>query len=76
MVDGVNVKDYKLDVLSSRVGVVGQRPVLFSGTIKSNLMMGEKFGQKPTEEDMARALSISRSLGPIPSIGEIIPPNT
>jgi ATP-binding cassette subfamily B protein len=35
--DGLDVRDYPLDVLRRRVGVVLQEPVLFSGTVRDNL---------------------------------------
>lgn len=61
LVDGVNVKDYKLYDLNSKIGMVFQRPTLFSGTVKTNLQLGEADNRKPTEEDMEKALKISMS---------------
>jgi len=40
LVDGVDVRDYKLATLRSSIGVVLQNNVLFSGTIRENLMWG------------------------------------
>lgn len=40
LVDGINVKEYPLDDLRSRIGVVPQKPVLFKGTIRDNLRWG------------------------------------
>lgn len=40
LVDGVNVKEYPLDDLRSRIGVVPQKAVLFKGTIRDNLLWG------------------------------------
>ena len=39
-VDGLNVKDYALDALRSRIGVVPQKAQLFAGTIADNLRWG------------------------------------
>lgn len=61
IVDGVNVKDYKVEQLMDKIGYIAQKAVLFSGTVKSNVTMGEKEGQKPTDEDVERALNISQS---------------
>lgn len=36
-IDGVNVKDYKLDELRNKFGIVPQKAVLFRGTIRDNL---------------------------------------
>lgn len=42
LVDGVNVKDYSLENLRNGVGIVLQKNVLFSGTIKENLKWGDE----------------------------------
>ena len=42
LVDGVNVKDYRLDNLRRGVGMVLQKNVLFSGTIAENLRWGDE----------------------------------
>lgn len=46
LVDGVDVRDVALEDLWSRIGLVPQRPFLFSGTIRSNLLYG-----KPDADD-------------------------
>ncbi|CAN5293189.1 ABC transporter ATP-binding protein [soil metagenome] len=40
-VDGVNVRDLDPDLLWSRIGLVPQKPYLFSGTVASNLRYGK-----------------------------------
>jgi ATP-binding cassette subfamily B multidrug efflux pump len=42
LVDDINVKDYSLENLRNGVGIVLQKNVLFSGTIKENLMWGDE----------------------------------
>ena len=61
IVDGVNVKDYTVEQLNNKIGYISQKAVLFSGTVESNITMGTKDGQKPTAEDIDRALEISQS---------------
>lgn len=61
IVDGVNVKDYKLEDLNSIVGYIAQKAFLFSGTVKSNISFGLKNNQKPSESDVENALEISQS---------------
>ena len=51
--NGVNAKDLLLDDLRSRIGMVGQEPVLFATSIKENLLYGNP---KDTEEEMIEAL--------------------
>lgn len=41
LVDGVNVKDYDLDDLRSRISIVLQKTELFSGTISENILWGK-----------------------------------
>lgn len=42
MIDGHNVKDYSLEYLRDQVGMVLQKNTLFSGTVKENLLWGNK----------------------------------
>lgn len=42
LVDGVNVKDLKANTLRSKIGFVPQKATLFSGTIESNLKLGDE----------------------------------
>ena len=59
LVDGVNVKDYKLEDLHRKLGYVPQRGVLFSGTVDSNVNYG--YGAEGrTEEDVKRAVAIAQ----------------
>ncbi len=55
-VGGVNVKDYDLTALRDAVSVVLQKNVLFSGTIKSNLLWGN---QNATDEQIRRAAHLA-----------------
>ena len=41
LVDGVDVRDYPIEALRSRIGMVLQNNVLFSGTIRENLLWGK-----------------------------------
>ncbi|CAD8176907.1 unnamed protein product [Paramecium pentaurelia] len=51
--DGINVKDIDLIDLRSRIGLVGQEPVLFATSIKENLLYGKT---DATESEMIDAL--------------------
>ncbi|MBP3581231.1 MAG: ABC transporter ATP-binding protein, partial [Clostridia bacterium] len=61
IVDGVNVKDYTIEQLNDKIGYVAQKAILFSGTVKSNVTLGEKGGLKPNAEEIDEALDISQS---------------
>ena len=41
LIDGVNVKDYSFDALYDKLGYVTQKAVLFSGTVRDNVLFGE-----------------------------------
>lgn len=60
LVDGKNVKDFKLKDLRDRIGYVSQRAVLFSGTVLSNVALGGE-DEKPDDEDIHKAIEISQS---------------
>lgn len=58
-VEGINIKDASVMELRNRIGYVPQKGMLFSGTIKSNLMFGN---DNLTEEDMIKVAKVSQSL--------------
>ena len=58
-VDGVNIKEASVVELRNRIGYVPQKGMLFSGTIKSNLMLGN---DNLTETEMVDAAKVSQSL--------------
>ena len=58
LVDGINVKDYKLEKLRDGVGMVLQKNILFSGTIEDNLRWGDA---KATDDEVISAASSSQA---------------
>jgi len=56
--DGVDVRDLAPEALWSRVGIVPQKPYLFSGTVASNLGYGK---ENASEEEMWEALRIAQA---------------
>ncbi|WP_022765671.1 ABC transporter ATP-binding protein [Butyrivibrio sp. XPD2006] len=58
VVDGVNVKDIKMEVLREKVGIVPQKAVLFSGTIRDNIRWGKN---DATDEEIYEALEIAQA---------------
>ena len=61
LIDGVNVKDYTLEALYNKLGYVSQKAVLFSGTVASNIALGENGKNAPSKEDIAKAVSIAQA---------------
>lgn len=58
MIDGADVKDYKIAELRKQIGIVPQKAVLFKGSIKDNLLWGN---ENATEADLEKALEISQA---------------
>lgn len=58
MIDGVDVREYKLEELYSKIGYVPQKSVLFSGTVESNIKYG---APKASELEIKKAAKISQS---------------
>lgn len=58
LVDGVNVKKYKLSELRKKIGYAPQKALLFSGTIESNVSYG---ADTPDSERLNEALEISQA---------------
>ena len=50
---GLPLKEYDLDALHKEIAFVSQRPSLFKGTIRSNLLLGK---EEATEEEIEKAL--------------------
>lgn len=57
-VDGVNVRDYKLDDLRHKIGFVLQKSELFSETIEQNIRWGDA---KASDEDVKHAAEIAQA---------------
>jgi ATP-binding cassette subfamily B multidrug efflux pump len=58
LVDGVGVRDLDPEMLWSRVGLVPQKPYLFTGTVASNLRYGNP---QATEADLWEALEVAQA---------------
>lgn len=61
LVDGVNVKDYKLEELNNRIGYISQKAVLLKGKIKDNISLGFVDGKKVDEKAVDEALDVAQA---------------
>ena len=59
LVDGMDVKDYRLTDLRKRIGYVPQKAVMFNQTISDNVRYGDTSDER-TEDDVKRAISIAQ----------------
>lgn len=58
LVEGRDVRDYEPDVLRRKIGMVMQKSILFSGTVRENLLWGN---ENATKEQLWEALDISQA---------------
>lgn len=58
LLDGVDVRDYKLSALRNKIGYIPQKALLFTGTIADNMRYGKK---DATMEDMESAAEIAQA---------------
>ena len=61
LVDGVNVKDYKQEDLHNIIGYVSQKPIMFNGTVKSNIKYGRNSKREVSDELMMEALDVAQA---------------
>ena len=60
LIDGVNVKDYSFDTLYDKLGYVTQKAVLFSGTVRDNVLFGESAAGSDSE-NLESAIALSQA---------------
>ena len=59
LIDGINVKDYKLESLYNKIGYVPQKAVMFNGTVSSNVSYG-KGSKKVTTDKIKEAIKVAQ----------------
>jgi ATP-binding cassette, subfamily B, multidrug efflux pump len=61
LIDGVNVKRYKLESLLNKIGYVPQKAVLFKGTVESNVAYGDNGKEAYNIGDVKKAVQIAQA---------------
>ena len=61
LVDGINVKDYKLETLHNKLGYVPQRAVMFGGSVNYNVAYGENGKGKKSEKKIQEAVHVAQA---------------
>ncbi len=61
LVDDINVKDYTQVALHNKIGYVSQRAVMFTGTVSSNVAYGENGKEKPSPDDIKKAVEVAQA---------------
>lgn len=60
LVDGINVKEYKEEILNNKLGYIPQKAVIFSGSVNFNVSYG-KNGKKKTKKDIEEAIRVAQA---------------
>ncbi len=58
LIDGVNVREYNIEALRSKIGIVPQKAVLFKGTIRENMKWRD---ENASDEEIFRAIEIAQA---------------
>ena len=66
LIDGADVKSYRQSTLREKIAVVPQKAVLFSGTIRDNMLWGN---ESATDEEIMRAVEIAQALDVVDAKG-------
>ena len=61
LVDGVNVKEYKLEALYNKIGYVPQKAVLFTGTVNSNVSYGNNGKGQISDRKVKEAVKVAQA---------------
>lgn len=60
-IDGINVKDYKLENLLDKIGYVPQQSILFKGSVKSNVAYGDNGKENYSIDAVNKAINIAQA---------------
>ena len=61
IIDGINVKDYKLNTLHSIIGYISQKAFMFTGSVKENITFGDNGKKKITETEIMEVLNVAQA---------------
>src|SRR5690625_2498713 len=61
LINGVNVKEYNKPFLNRLIGFVTQKAILFTGTVKENIVYGDNGKEKPTDKELKVAAEIAQA---------------
>ena len=61
LVDGVNLKKYKLSALNNKIGYISQKAVMFTGSVMDNVTYGDNGRDKPDIKKVKKALDVAQA---------------
>jgi ATP-binding cassette subfamily B (MDR/TAP) protein 1 len=68
LIDGMNIKSFKLDWIRGKIGLVSQEPLLFMTSIKENITYGK---EDATPEEIKRAAELANAAGFIENLPNV-----
>lgn len=60
LIDGINVKDYKLKTLHNKIGYVSQKAFMFDASVKDNVAYGDNGKKKASVEQIKKAIEVAQ----------------
>lgn len=66
LLDGENIKNLKVDWLRGQMGLVGQEPALFTGSIKENIQLGRSAASMDDIEEAAKVAHAHSFISSLP----------
>lgn len=61
LVDGVDVKDMKLEYLNGKLGYISQKAIMFKGSISENVSFGKSAKGKPTKDEIEKSVEVAQA---------------
>ena len=61
LVDGVNVKEYKLSSLNNKIGYIPQKAVMFTGSVEENIKYGDNGKGTPSDKKVEEAIRVAQA---------------
>lgn len=68
LINGKNIKEYRQTDLHNKIGYVPQKAMIFSGTIRSNIVFGDNGRKPPTNEEVEQAATTAQAKAFIDSL--------
>lgn len=69
LIDGINLKHFQLKWIRSKIGLVSQEPVLFTSSIKDNIIYGKD--DDPNDEEIRAAVVLANAAKLIDSLPKV-----
>ncbi|EDR30175.1 multidrug resistance protein, putative [Entamoeba dispar SAW760] len=60
-IDGKDIRELNIKWLRNQIGIVGQEPILFAGTIRENIILGTREGETLNEEEMIKCAKMANA---------------